>query len=283
MLNNTKLLTASAITLMANIAVAGEGHTIFNPTPAKEMRPMTTERPSKTDGPYSLDAGHIQIETNLLARTQNNDCVGGTCTKTSHNYLGGTNNLRIGLTDTIDLQIINDIYHSITTKTSGTKETREGFGDTTLRLKANLLGNNPSDKYSLALLPYVKIPTNQDHLGNNKYEGGVELPFNVNLPNSWSIGGMTAISAINQLDNSGHDAAYANSLILGKGFTDKWSGYTEIFTYKADQSGAKWQNTLDFGTVYAVTDNVRIDTGVNFGITDAADDLNYFVGFAYRF
>jgi hypothetical protein len=279
------LLAAALITTASHAALAGEDNTLFNPTPDDKMRPMTTERPSKTDSPYSLDAGHFQIETNLFATVHNDDCIGGTCAETRQNFLGGATNLRIGLTDNTDFQIISDVYRHLTVndKTAGSKTTREGFGDTQLRLKVNVIGNDPASKFSLGVIPYVKVPTNQDDLGNDKYEGGIGLPFNINFDGGWSLGGMTQLNFINQLDNSGYDPAYANSVIVGKSLTDKLSAYGEFYTFKADQSGAKWANTLDFGTVYAVTDNFKIDANIAVGASDAADDTNFFVGAAYRF
>lgn len=279
------VLSLASVFMFGSPALAGENHTLFNPVPDAEMRAMTTERPSKTDSPFSLDAGHVQIETNLFAYTHNDDCIAGTCTETTQKYYGGATNLRIGLLDNTDLQIISDLYRDlkIEDKTAGTTDERNGFGDTQVRLKINLLGNDPASKFSLAALPYVKIPTNQDDLGNDEYEGGFGIPFNINFDGGWSFGGMTQFNAISQADGSGYDPAYANSLIVGKSLTDKLSAYAEFYTYKADQDGAKWLNTADFGTVYSVTDNFKVDANLHLGVSDAADDTNFFVGTAYRF
>lgn len=274
----------SALFMMSGVARAdGETHNLFHPVPENQMRAMTTERPSKTDSPFSLDAGHVQIETNLYAHTRNDDCSGGACTKTTHDYVGGATNLRIGLTDDTDIQIISDLYHRLKTETAGTTDTRAGFGDTQIRLKLNLTGNDPASTFSLGLIPYAKIPTNQDNLGNDEVEGGIGLPFNVNFEGGWSLGGMTQLNYITEPDFSGYDPAYANSLIVGKSLTDTLGSYAEIYTYKADQEGAKWLNTADFGLVYSVTDRFKVDANVHFGISDAADDVNLFIGTAYRF
>ena len=269
---------------VATIAQAGEGHTLFNPTPDDQLRPMTTERPSKTDSPYSLDAGRFQIESNLYGYVKNDDCRGGTCSKSSQHSIGGSTNLRIGLTDNTDIQFIGDLYRhqTINDRTAGTRTRHQGYGDTVVRLKVNAFGNNPSDEYSLGVLPYIKLPTNQDDLGNDKVEGGIGLPFNINFDGGWNLGGMTQLNLVTD-GGSGYDPAYANSLIVGKALTDNLGTYAEFYTYKADQSGAKWQNSLDFGTVYAVSERMKVDANIQFGVTDAADDVNFFVGTAYRF
>jgi len=271
--------------LLSGPAMSGEGNTLFNPTPDDQVRAMTTERPSKTDSPFSLDAGHVQIETNLAAYVRNEDSIGGTNTDTRQRYLGGATNLRIGLLDNTDIQIISDLYREITVKDKTTRESsrRQGFGDTQVRVKVNLMGNDPSSKFSLGVIPYVKIPTNQDDIGNDRYEGGIGLPFNINFNGGWSFGGMTQYNLISQPDLDGYDSAYANSVVVGKSVTDKMGVYAELYTFRADQSGAHWQNSADFGTVYSVTDNFKVDANIHLGISDAADDTNIFVGTAYRF
>ncbi|TAE33833.1 MAG: transporter [Alphaproteobacteria bacterium] len=277
-------LIASSLCVAASSAMAGADHSLFNPTPDDELRPMATERPSKTDSPYSLDAGRFQIESNLYGYVQNDDCAHGTCAKSRQHFIGGSTNLRIGLTDRMDIQFIGDLYRDnrIDDRTNNTRTQLQGYGDTLVRLKVNAFGNHPADQYSLGVLPYIKLPTNQDNLGNDELEGGIGLPFNINFDGGWNLGGMTQLNVVTD-GGSGYDPAYVNSLIVGKALTSKLSAYTEFYTYRADQSGAQWLNTLDFGTVYAVTDNFRIDANVHLGVTDAADDVNFFVGTAYRF
>lgn len=284
------MLKLSCVSLLALYIFSGEvyaaeGHHLFNPTPDDQLRPMTTERPSKTDSAYSLDAGRVQVETNLFGYVRNDDCTDGTCTDTRQRYFGGSTNLRIGLLDNTDIQFITDLYREINLhdETADTTSKRSGIGDTQVRLKVNLIGNDPSTDFSLAVLPYVKIPTNQDDMGNDRYEGGIGLPFNLNFDGGWSLGGMTQYNLISQPDETGYDSAYANSLIVGKSFAEKWSGYTEVYTYKADQSGARWQNTAGVGAIYSVTDNFKVDANLHLGLSDAADDTNFFVGTAYRF
>ena len=38
------------------------GYNLFNPTPDKYMREMSPDRPDKTDSPFTVDAGHFQLE-----------------------------------------------------------------------------------------------------------------------------------------------------------------------------------------------------------------------------
>src|SRR2546425_12662784 len=44
-------------------------YTLFNPTPRELMREMNTDRPDKTESPFTVDAGHFQIEADILNYT----------------------------------------------------------------------------------------------------------------------------------------------------------------------------------------------------------------------
>jgi hypothetical protein len=41
-------------------------YTLFNPTPVDKMRAFNTDRPTKSNVPYTVDAGHFQYEGDLF-------------------------------------------------------------------------------------------------------------------------------------------------------------------------------------------------------------------------
>lgn len=43
---------------------------LFNPTPVSKMREFVTDRPDRTKSPISVDAGHFQLETDLVSLTR---------------------------------------------------------------------------------------------------------------------------------------------------------------------------------------------------------------------
>lgn len=266
-------------------AAHAEDYNLFNPVPDDKLRPMSTERPSKTDSAITLDAGRFQIETSLVNYNYNSDCIAGSCSSTREWGGGTSTNLRIGLTESADFQILFDAYRDVNTtdKSAGTHSRAQGFGDTTLRYKYNFWGND-GGKSALATVLFMKLPTNNDNLANDDVEGGIEFPFVLNFDDGWSLGGMTALSVLNEQSQArDYYLGYTNSLILGKSLNDTTSVYGEFFTYLPDTGTRDWQNSLDFGIVHKLSDNVQIDTGINFGVTDAATDVQWFAGIAYRF
>ncbi len=95
------------------------------------MRLFTTERPSKTDSIYTIDSGHLVIESSLFNYTGNDDCKAGTCNEYQKYSLGSITDFRLGLTQNLDFQVILDGYNFFSGKDDGEKDYKNGFGDTT--------------------------------------------------------------------------------------------------------------------------------------------------------
>src|SRR6187399_1745335 len=112
---------------------------LFNPTPREQMREMSTDRPDQTESPYTVDAGHIQVEMDFANGTFDTDRSNGGKVRTrSINY--GSMNLKAGLLNNVDIQFVIDPYvdSRIEDRVARTVEKASGFGDVQTRLKINL-------------------------------------------------------------------------------------------------------------------------------------------------
>lgn len=254
-------------------AYAEESYNLFNPTPKDKMREFITDRPDKTEAAYTVDAGHFQHETDLLNYVQ--DSRDGA---TSSTLLVAAPNLKVGLTHSTDLQVVAQSF--LYDQSSNPKEKRSGYGDTVIRLKQNIWGNDGGDT-ALALMPYIKLPTNRKDLGNDKVEGGLIIPFALNFFEDYGIGGMTQIDYLRKDDDSGNYFQFVNSLTVGTDITESLGGYSEVWSATSYESG--FQVTVDFGLTYSICENSIIDAGVNIGTTNSADDINPFLGLSQRF
>nr|WP_262696887.1 transporter [Chryseobacterium shandongense] len=92
---------------------------------------METDRPDVTESPYTVDAGHIQYEADVLRLTREESDV--TKTKT---LLVNQANIKIGITGSTAVQIGFQSYglQEETEKSSGDISKTNGFGDIMLRL-----------------------------------------------------------------------------------------------------------------------------------------------------
>ena len=257
---------------------------LFNPTPRSELREMSTDRPDKTESAYTVDAGHFQFETDLLSYAHDRDKSGGGDSRTDA-YAIAPVNLKLGLLNNVDLQLMLDTYNyaRVRDRVSGTVEKKSGFGDVTARLKVNFWGNDGGPT-ALAMMPFVKLPSNQDSLGNDAVEGGVIFPMAVELPAGWSMGLMTEVDFLRGEPGDGrYHASFVNSITFAHDIWGKLGGYVEFFSEVSAERGSRWIGTVDLGLTYALTDDIQLDAGVNIGATKSADDINPFVGLSWRF
>ena len=255
------------------------GYSLTNPTPREALRELSTDRPDKTESPYTVDAGHVQVELDFANYTR--DREGDIRTQT----VGLVPfNLKLGLTNSTDLQLLVEPYIRQTTRNrqSGTRERVSGFGDVTVRLKQNLWGND-GGRTALGLMPFVKLPTNSNNLGNSAVEFGLIVPLAIAVSEGIGIGLMTEVDMLEETDGSGYAPSFINSATVAFDLTDRLGLYTEIFTERSTERGARWVVTGDAGLTYALSENIQLDGGINIGLTDAADDLNLFIGVSRRF
>ena len=281
------VLSALAVVLSADGADASDKsqYTLFNPTPKDLMREMSTDRPDKTESPYTVDAGHFQFEMDLVSYAYDHEHEGGVTARVDAWAIAPIN-LKVGLCNRVDLQVVVETWNDVQTKTSGAGATlhQRGFGDVTTRLKYNFWGND-GGKTAFAAMPFVKLPTNQDELGNNSVEGGIILPLTVELPLDFGMGLMTEYDFNRDTTGSGRHTEFINSITFSHDrlLVKDLGGYVEFFSLVSAERGSRWIGTVDLGLTYGLSENVRLDAGVNIGVTKAADDVNPFVGLSWRF
>jgi len=258
-------------------------YNLFTPTPIEFMREMNTDRPDKTESPYTVDSGDFQLEMDLVSYTHDRDTSGGGDTRADA-FAVAPVNLKIGLLNNVDFQVILETYNyvRVNNHAAGTVQKMSGFGDVTTRLKMNFWGNDGGTT-AFGMLTFVKVPSNQDHLGNNAVEGGVIFPLAVQLPRGWDMGAMTEVDFLRDENGGDHHASFVNSITFGHDFFEKLGRYAELCSEASTEQGSRWIGTVDFGLTYKLSANVQLDTGINIGVTEAAPDLNPFVGLSWRF
>ncbi|MBV9009325.1 MAG: transporter [Verrucomicrobia bacterium] len=254
-------------------------YTIFNPTPISSRRAFNTDRPTKTDSPFTIDAGVFQLENDLANWTL--DYQHAVRTRT---WVAGNSNFKLGLTNWMDVQVFPEFY--VNTRTSGPAFARpvehSGFGDTTVRLKINLAGND-SGKLIVGFVSSLKIPTNSDHLANHVWEPGFGLPMNYTLPGGFTLFAQTRIDVLDQHHSSAMRVQWQNPVGILRKLVGQLSGYVEFYDAVSTGKDQPWVGSIDTGVIYQVTADFAIDANSFFGVSRAAPEYNVFIGFARRF
>jgi len=238
------------------------------PALADGPRDFTPDRPSRSDSPFTVAEGFGQFESDLINYTHTGAVL---------QALDPT--LKYGISHDADVEIVLGGF----VQTQQGAGTVQGFGDTIVRAKIGLLGDDGGD-IALAVIPFVKIPTARAPIGNGQAEGGIAVPVLFSLPWDFGLTVEPELSALKNALNNGKQASFTGVVNLGRRIIGDLSGFVEIYaqTY-TDHATAGPTITVDYGVSYLLTKTVQLDAGANVGLNRATPSLNVYSGIAFRF
>lgn len=239
----------------------------------KPRRELEGDRPDATESPISVDKGFFQVESSFFRYTR--DRQGGT---NSESWGIGESNIKHGITDNMDLQLIVAPYVRDETTTAGVKRVAEDVGDLTLRLKYNFWGNDEGQT-AFGLMPVVKIPT-QTTVSNGRWEGGLVAPFAWRGGERWGLGLQAEVNRIYSDVSGDMEWAFRHTAVVGIDVTDKAGIYLE---YLGVESDAPYNSYFSSGVTYDLGEFLRLDAGTLVGLNSEAEDLTVFSGFTWKF
>lgn len=277
---NKFLLSISIVTMTCHSIFAQElvvkHSNLFKPVPKERMRDMETDRPNITESPFTVDAGHFQYEADVFKFKNEKDEI-----SSQRTFLINQANLKLGITNSTDFQIIFQMFGSKNDidQATGIKTTESGVGDLTLRVKQNLLGNN-GGRFSIAILPYLKIPTSHFEQ-DNRYEGGLVVPMQLKLPHDWKLGFQIEDDRLKDKYEAQMHTELLQSVTISHEIIKGLDGMAETY-YSYNIKEHHIANYLNAALQMSIAKDFKVDAGLNYGIqTDA--EKTYFVGTSFRF
>lgn len=272
-MHSVRVALKAVLIFFASKSVA---YSLFDAVPPAQMRELSTDRPDTTESPYTVDAGHYQMEWEAISF--GTDRESGVRT----NVLTSSLNLKAGLSDNVDIQFVIEPHTQVTTKTAADDARDSGMNDTEIRLKINMWGND-AGATAFALMPFVRLATHDDAFGEDgKTEGGLILPLAFALPGGWASAVMLEVDAVRNADNDGYIAEFLQSITFAHAIHGDLGGFFEVVHSARNESGAAAETYFDAGLTYAVGANLQFDGGINLGLSEAAQDSRVFLGFSYR-
>ena len=244
---------------------------------AEPARELSTDRPDRTESPYSVEPGRLQIETDVIKHTR--DRVGA---ERSRDLSVAGTNLKVGLARRADLQLVVDGWSRERIERAGSPTvSRSGVGDVTARLKLNLRGND-GGRWAFAAMPFVTLPRGEEGEGWARREGGLILPLALELPRGFGLGAMGEVDLRPDAAGTGQHAEWIASITTSHEIAGGLSGFVELYSLQSAARGSDWIGTFDAGITWALTPDFQLDTGFNAGLSSAAEDLTMFVGLSAR-
>ncbi len=175
-----------------------------------------------------------------------------------------------GITENWDVQVGAELYISQRYESGNFTERNTGIGDVYVRTKWNFYSD---EMLSMAVIPFVKIPTNSGGVGNDSVEGGIILPWEVYLVGGFTMNAMVELDFVRNAADDGYDALWYASASVGRSFTSRLSVYAELDAQKTS-GDSSWQSTLGVGAYLAISEVLSWDFAMYRGLSRNAPDWN---------
>jgi hypothetical protein len=276
-----------SICLAAATAWAGDDtsqYTLFNPTPTDKMRDFNTDRPTKSNVPYTVPAGHFQYEGDLFIYSYDNTSTPDT---QFTNWTIGNPTFKLGVLDNLDFEVNISFYNSSRAMqvSTGASTLSQGIGDTFTRFKWNLFGNDGGGP-AFALIPYAKWPTAPiapTGIGNGYIEGGLIAPLAIPLPGGFTTILMAEMDIVKNSFDNYYRVDIPALININRPIFENVTAYAEIYANWSTNPGASNIYTADFALAWQPRPNFQLDVGINVGLNPAALPYQIYAGIAQRF
>jgi hypothetical protein len=257
------------------------GYTLFDPVPDDLLRKFAPDRPTKGFSVRTVDAGHFEIETDLVNYTYSK-YLG----VTTRNYQALDPTFKLGVTNWMDVEVqFNGLQYTQMFDGGSVPnfQNSAGFGDVFLRTKINLLGND-SGPVGFALIPYVKLPSSTPLISNGAVEGGLIAPLALR-PADFIVTLMTEVDDLKSATSNNRYANFVNLVSVSHGVpgTEGVNAMVELFSSVGTDPGTAPIYTLDFGMNFRLSQHIILDVGLNLGLNSAAPKAQVYTGLSARF
>lgn len=249
---------------------------LFHPVPRNRLRELRPDRPGVTESPFTVDAGHFQLETDAVRLINRRDDDGQ-----EREWHAAFMLAKMGLSRRTDLQVEAPLYSAQKQKPRDAPdwERHRGFGDVTVRLKHNFLGDDDKIPLSLGVVGYVTMPTG-GLAGAGGAEYGLILPADLHVGDKWDLEGQIETDLNYNRETGGRYLGVVPSVAVERELTKQISFLVEgVARWDAQHSG--WRNSLNLAPIISLSDNLQVDFGAHLAL-NRETDREFFVGFTFR-
>jgi hypothetical protein len=249
------------------------------PVPRNRLRPLRPDRPGITESPFTVDAGHLQIETDLLRLINEPGSEDDPQRRSWHTAFA---TVKLGLSRRTDLQLEVPLYSVEKQRPTENEdwENQRGFGDVTLRLKHNFLGDDQESPLAASVIGYVRMPTGATGVSNARPEYGIVLPINVEVGDTYNLEAQLESVLNYDPEQAERFLRLTPSVALDRQFGKKLGLLVEG-AFPWDSQDRRWNAQLNVAPTFDVTENFQVDIGTHVAL-NGRTDRQYFVGFTVR-
>ncbi|MBL4709601.1 MAG: transporter [Flavobacteriales bacterium] len=225
---------------------------------------LSTDRPTQSVSPNTVDLGIIQIETGLLfERSQFSRNI------SVHRNAYPTSLFRIGLMKKLELRLVNEVVSYKTVNNLTNQEINRLSGTENMQVGLKYQISESDQKTIVGVLVHAILPTGSKGISNDRY--GIFSRVNI----SHDISENKNISAnfgYNNYDldftDEGlvkyADGEFTYTLIYGVGLSNRVGLFLESFGEYVEFKN--WDNKMDAGITYLISNNIQLDYSYGWGL-----------------
>lgn len=229
-----------------------------------------------TETPATVAPGHFLLEMDALSLSVDHEAG------SKYTAFGAASTfLTTGVTANWDVQLGAELFLTQKFDAGGFTERHSGVGDVYVRTKWRFYEDSASGT-SVALLPYVKLPTNSGGVGNESMEGGVIVPWSTELWGDVHLAAMAELDFLRNDADDGYDTFWYASASATRQLTKAIGVYGEMSFGKSSGRG-DLEGLLGGGVTLAVSERVWWDYAIYRGLSRGAADWNHVLRFNWGF
>jgi hypothetical protein len=243
------------------------------------QRDFCPDRPGLGTPPCIIDKGDADLELGLLDWSLEREA--GTRTDTFE--LGDTL-VRYGLTGDLEMQVGWTALGIVRMRDPSGAVTHEtGTGDVRLALRRSL-AHPDGEGFSIAVMPYVDLPTGGRAIGAGTWGAGLLLPMSRQLKSGIQLDFTGEIDAAPDEDRHGRHLAYSGIAGLDLPLPAKVTATFELEAARdEDPSGATNRLRGALAVGWMARDDLQLDAGGAARLAGSAPSVELYVGVAKRF
>lgn len=235
---------------------------------SQEPEPLVTDRPDFTESASVPGGGRIQVEGGWT--------VEGSGDAREHSLAEIL--IRIGIGERFEARIEPGSWAAVDDGEGGEDS---GFDDGGIGFKAMLLDAAPPGIPAAALLLSSSVPTGHDEIGESGWQPEARLALGWDLSEIWSLG---ANAGWGRPEDGGERFDQAlGSVALGRSLGERLGAFLELYGFAPVDPGGDDAAWVDGGLTLGFGADAQLDVRAGAGLTSAASDWLFGLGFARRF
>jgi hypothetical protein len=262
-IRRTSRVCCAAVAILLGLALQADAQGLHCHGEGQDQS-ISTDRPTFTNSSTVVPCGSLQLESGLLVSSEQGQ----------RGYDVPEANLRYGLTKTTELRFMAPDYFQ-NYGSGGSYVT--GLGDIGAGVKQSFAATKSG--FNLAGIAALTFPTGANEVSSHGYDPALQLMPSQTLPANFTLEGMFSVSWPTQ--GASRNVTGQSSVVLDwqpRKPADIFFEYNGVFPSRGTP-----QNTVDFGALYRPTKRQQVDVRGGFGLSAAATDHFFGIGYSVRF